>query len=373
MKKLRNVMFVFLLLMAIICVTLGLLFKHYSSPIGGGNDPIAVTIPEGSSNEKIGRILEEKGLIRSTTFFKIYIKLFNINKLNSGSYKLNKEMSLKVIIDELQKTNYNSEDEISITFKEGITMRGVATVIANNTNNTEEDVMNVFKDTDYLKSLVKDYWFITDAILDNKIYYPLEGYLFPDTYRFRNKDVTVKEIFKKLLDQMDTVLSEYKEDIEKNKHNVHEILTIASLVEKESRDNEDYRKKVASVFENRIKRGWSLGSDVTTYYALKIDNAVEWIKQNCRKDKNGNPVNCINYQTVSPYNTRLQDGSMNGKLPIGPISTVSESSIKSVLYHDDTDYIYFISNIKTGEMFFYSNAAGFNAKKAELSKVNGGL
>ena len=64
---------------------------------------------------------------------------------------------------------------------------------------------------------------------------------------------------------------------------------------------------------------------------------------------------------------------MNGKLPIGPISTVSEGSIKAVLYHDSTDYIYFISNINTKEMFFYTNAREFEAKKAELSKINGGL
>ena len=358
MKKLRNIMLVFLILTFIICVSLGLLYNHYTSPVGGVPDPISVTIPEGSSASQIGQILEEKGLIRSTTFFKIYIKLFNIDKLNSGSYKLNKSMSLKEIVEELQKTNYNSEDEISITFKEGINMRQIAQVIANNTNNTEEDVMNLFKDTDYLKSLVKDYWFITDAILDSKIYYPLEGYLFPDTYRFRNKDVTVKEIFKKLLDQMDTVLSKYKEDIEKNKHNVHEILTIASIVEEEVYDNDEYRAKVVSVFENRLKRGMSLGSDVTTRYSLKIDNQQQVLKKS-------------EYAAVNAYNTR--SSTMAGKLPAGPISTVGESSIKAVLYHEDTDYIYFIANIKTKEVFFYNNARGFEAKKAELAKVNGGL
>ena len=358
MKKLRNIMLVFLILTAIICVSLGLLYNHYTSPVGGVPDPISVTIPEGSSASQIGQILEEKGLIRSTTFFKIYIKLFNIDKLTSGSYKLNKSMSLKEIVEELQKTNYNSEDEISITFKEGINMRQIAQVIANNTNNTEEDVMNLFKDTDYLKSLVKDYWFITDAILDSKIYYPLEGYLFPDTYRFRNKDVTVKEIFKKLLDQMDTVLSKYKEDIEKNKHNVHEILTIASIVEEEVYDNDEYRAKVVSVFENRLKRGMSLGSDVTTRYSLKIDNQQQVLKKS-------------EYAAVNAYNTR--SSTMAGKLPAGPISTVGESSIKAVLYHEDTDYIYFIANIKTKEVFFYNSARGFEAKKAELAKVNGGL
>lgn len=367
MKKLRNFMFVFLLLTAIICIALGLLFKHYSGPVGGSSEAIQIVIPEGSSNAKIAEALEQAGLIRSTTFFKIYLKLFKVNDLKAGKYSLNKEMDLRTIIDKLKEGNHFSEDEISITFKEGITMRDIAKVIATNTNNTEEDVMNVFKDTEYLKGLINDYWFITDAILNSKIYYPLEGYLFPDTYRFASKDVKVKEIFDKLLKQMDAKLTPLKEEIEANKLNVHEILTLASIIEKEVRNNDDYRKKAASVFENRMKRGMSLGSDVTTYYALKIDNAATYIKEKC------GGKNCINYQVVNPYNTRLQDGSMNGKLPVGPISTVSEGSIKAVLNHEDTNYIYFISNLQTGEMFFYTNAREFEAKKAELSKVNGRL
>ena len=112
MKKLRNLMLVFLLIMAVICLTLGLLFRHYTSSVGGSNEMIEVVIPEGSSGEKIGQILEEKELIRSTTFFKIYLKLFNIKKLNNGTYNFNKEMSLKEIVDKLQDTNYNNENEI---------------------------------------------------------------------------------------------------------------------------------------------------------------------------------------------------------------------------------------------------------------------
>ena len=214
MKKLRNVMFVFLVLAFIICLTLGLLFRHYSSPVGGSNEMIKVTL-KGNNAIEMAETLENEGLIRSTTFFKIHLKLFNIDgkELKAGTYNLNKEMSLREIIDALRKGNNYNEDEISITFREGITMRDVAKVIANNTNNKEEDVMNLLKDTDYLKELITKYWFITEDILDSKIYYSLEGYLFPETYRFQNKDVTVKEIFAKLLDQMDKVLSQYKEDI----------------------------------------------------------------------------------------------------------------------------------------------------------------
>ena len=358
MKKLRNVMFVFLLLTTVICVTLGLLFNHYTSPVGGSNEKISVVISDGSSNGQIAEALKKADLIRSTTFFKIYLKLFNVKDLKAGKYELTKEMPLKEIVDKIREGNHFNENEISITFKEGITMRQIATAIANNTNNKEEDVMNLLKDQEYLKGLINDYWFITDAILDSKIYYPLEGYLFPDTYRFNDKNVTVKEIFEKLLKKMDTVLSAHKEEIEKNKYNVHEILTLASIVEKEIGSNQEYRKNVASVFINRLKRGMSLGSDVTTRYSLKIDDAQKVLKKS-------------EYAAVNAYNTR--SSTMAGKLPASPIATVSEGSILAVLNHAETDYIYFIANIQTGETFFYTNAREFEAKKAELSKVNGGL
>ena len=356
MKKLRNLMFVFLLLTAIICVSLCLLFNHYTSPVGGSSENIKVEI--GGSGAQIAESLKKADLIRSTTFFKIYIKLFNVKDLKAGKYDLNKNMSLKEIVDKIKEGNHFSEDEISITFQEGINMRKIASIIASNTNNKEEDVMNLIKDTDYLKGLINDYWFITDDILDNKIYYSLEGYLFPDTYRFTSKNVTVKEIFEKLLKKMDSVLSVHKAEIENNKYSVHEILTIASIAEKEVRNTLDYREKVASVFINRLNRGMSLGSDVTTRYSLKIDNQQQVLKKS-------------EYASVNAYNTR--SSSMAGKLPAGPISTVSESSILAVLNAPKTEYIYFIANIQTGETFFYTNSREFEAKKAELSKVNGGL
>ena len=123
MKKLRNFMFVFLLLTGVICIAVGLLFNHYSSPVGGGKDPVTVVIGDG--DKTIADTLKDADLIRSTTFFKIYLKLFKIDdkQFKKGTYTLNKEMSLKEIIDKIQEgTNYNP-DEISITFKEGYNIR----------------------------------------------------------------------------------------------------------------------------------------------------------------------------------------------------------------------------------------------------------
>lgn len=359
MKKLRNMMFVILIIVGVISIAVGLLFNYYTSAVGGSNEKIEVLIEKESTNNKIAEVLKEKDLIRSTTFFKIYLKLFNIKNLKAGKYELHKEMPLKEIVDTLQEGNNYNEEEISLTFREGINMRKIASIIANGTNNSEEDVYKLLKDEEYLNELIKEYWFITDNVKDNKLYYSLEGYLFPDTYRFTNKDVTVKEIFNKLIKKMDTVLTPLKEEIEKSDYNVHELLTLASMAEKEE-NKVSYRAKVVSVFINRLKKNMSLGSDVTTRYALKIDDAKKVLKKS-------------EYAYKSPYNTRITDGTMNGKLPVGPISTVSESSILAAVRPEETDYLYFIANINSNETFFFAKSSDFEKKKNELSKVNGGL
>lgn len=349
-------MLVFLILVVIVSVSLCLLFNYYSSKVGGSKENIEVIIENGTTSERIGQILETNGLIKSATFFKIYLKLFNINNLKAGKYELNKEMDLKEIIDIIKDGNNFSEEEISLTFQEGINMRKIASIIANNTNNTEDDVYKLLKDENYLRGLINEYWFITDEILNNKIYYSLEGYLFPDTYRFNNKDVSVEEIFNKLLKKMDSVLSPLKEKIEKSEFTPHEILTLASIAELEVRNKEDYREKVVSVFVNRLHKNMSLGSDVTTRYSIKLDE-----KRALKKSE---------YDQVNAYNTR--SSTMAGKLPAGPIAMISESSILAAINYQDTNYLYFIANINTGETFFFSKSSDFEKKKSELSSINRG-
>jgi len=355
MRKLRNVMLIFLVVSACISITIGVLFNHYSSAVGE-NEDVEITIESESTGAKIGEELEKKGLIKSSTFFKIYLRLYKIEGLKAGKYTLNKEMALKDIVDVLQKGNSYNENEIELTFQDGINMRKIASIIAKGTNNEEQDVFDLLKDEDYLKKIVEEYWFITEDILNKDIYYALEGYLYPDTYRFISMDVKVEDIFDKLLKKMDTVLTPLKEEIEKSEFNIHEILTLASIAELEVRNKEDYRAKVVGVFVNRLHKKMSLGSDVTTRYSIKLDEKRALTKKE--------------YETVNSYNTR--SSTMAGKLPAGPIAMVEESSIKAVLNYYESDYLYFIANINTGETFFYAKSSDFEKKKAELSSVNQG-
>ena len=353
MKKMRNIMLIFAILIGILLVTLGVLYKINTSPVSSNNEIKIITIEK---NANIGKLLKENNLIRSELFFKIYSKLFNIDNLKAGKYELKESMSFSEIINILKEGNNYNEDEISLLFREGINMRKIASVIANGTNNSEEDVFNLLKNEEYLNSLITDYWFITDEVKNKDLYYSLEGYLYPDTYRFASRDVTVKEIFNKLIKKMDTVLTPLKEQIENSKFSIHEILTLASLAEMEVKNTSDYREKVVSVFVNRLNKKMNLGSDVTTRYSVKLDD-----KRALKKSE---------YNTVNAYNTRST--KMAGKLPAGPISTVSTSSILAVLNYPETEYLYFIANINTGETFFYEKYSDFEKKKSELSSINGG-
>ena len=237
-------------------------------------------------------------------------------------------------------------------------MREIATIIAENTNNTYDDVMDLINDKEYLKELIDEYWFINDEICDNDIYYSLEGYLFPETYRFSGKDVSVKDIFKKLISQMALELEEYRDEIESSSFSVHELLTLASIAELEvnNKMSVDDRSKVVGVFINRLKKKMSLGSDITTRYSIKLDDT--------------RPLTKKEYQTINAYNTR--SSALAGKLPAGPIGMISRSSLKASVYPDDNDYLFFISNIKTNETFFYKYSSDFEKKKNELSGINQG-
>jgi len=217
------------------------------------------------------------------------------------------------------------------------------------------DVYELLQDEEYIDSLIEKYWFITDEIKQEDIYYPLEGYLKPDTYIFEDKDVSVKYIFSYVLNYTDKQLDEYKDEIEKSGLTVHQILTIASIVELEGSLDED-RAGIAGVFFNRLYSKMSLGSDVTTRYAIKLDD-----KRALKKSE---------YNSVNAYNTR--SSTMAGKLPAGPIGMISESSILASLNYPETDYLYFIANINTGQTFFYSNSKDFEKKKQELASVNQG-
>lgn len=349
MKKKKIIIIICLVLCALF-ISLGCSYAYLTSPVDKkSKEDIIITIPAGSSSKQISEILKDEGLIKNSSFFLFYVKINNKNSLKASTYKLNKSMSLNKIISILEEGNTYNPDEIKILFREGINMREIARVIDSGTNNSYNDVFAKLDDEKYIKSLIDKYWFLSEHILDKNIYYPLEGFLFPDTYVFNNKDVSIEKIFGDMLDKMNKVLTPYKDELAKSKKDIFDIITMASLVELEGVDPVQ-RKDIASVFYNRLNINMSLGSDVTTYYAVRVDMN--------ERDLYASEIN-----TYNPYNTR--GPKMEGKLPVGPIATVSENSIEAAINPNTTDYLYFVAD-KNKNVFFTKTYSEHTAKVKEI-------
>lgn len=317
-----------------------LLFLYITGPVSLKSVEVDFTIDEGDTYSMLGDKLKDADLIKSKFMYKVYVKIFKPENLQVCTHTLNKNMNLNSIIDFLSISCTSNPDAITITFKEGINIKNMATLIANETNNKEEDVFNLLKSDNYIDSLITEYWFLASEIKNKEIYYPLEGYLYPNTYEFMNKDVSVSDIFKKMLDETDRRLTPYKEDFKNSEYTVHELLTLASIIELEA-GNSDDRAGVASVFYNRLNDNWSLGSDVTTYYAVQKDFHVDDLYLSEINDYNA-------------YNTRHPN--MAGKLPVSPICNSSIESIEAVLNPSNTDYYYFVAD-KNGKTYFNRTSA----------------
>jgi UPF0755 protein len=326
----------------------GLFYNYGLGNVSKDDTPITFVAEKNSTFLTISNDLKEAGLIRSELAYKVYLKLVNPGFLKAGTYSLNKTMDVKEIIDILLKGNTSNEEVVRITFKEGKNMRHYATLISANTNNSEAEFFAKLKDEAYLDTLIEKYWFLTDDIKNSDIYYSLEGYLFPDTYEFLYND-NVEKIINKMLTNTLAKLEPLQKDLEGSKYNVHEMLTLASIIELEAGNAAD-RKGVAGVFYNRLEANWALGSDVTTYYAEKEDNFKQDLYQSWISDYNA-------------YNTRHPN--MAGKLPVGPICNPGIKSITAAFEPTEHSYYYFVAD-KNGVTYFTYNSAQHVNKVNEL-------
>jgi UPF0755 protein len=342
-SKILVVLIVLVIIVAISCligyISLKNWYESNLKAVTSNSTKIQVEIKSGMGTDSICSLLEENKVIKSAEAFKIYLKLNKINNLQAGKYELDSSKNS----EEIAKIISNGEvidESIKITFIEGKTIEDYAKVIAEKTNNTEEDVLNLVENEEYINSLIDKYWFLTDEIKNEDIYYALEGYLRPDTYVFKDVSVSAENIFKYVLDYTDELLSKYREEIEESGLTVHEVLSLASIVELEGSSDEE-RAGIAGVFFNRLKSNWSLGSDVTTYYAFHISMAESDLTKK-------------QLETYNPYNTR--GPNMNGKITVGPICNPSESSINAVLNPSNTDCYFFVSD-KNGKAYFSKTSA----------------
>lgn len=346
----KFLLFLLFLAIFIIIVLIGI-YKFQTSPVSSSTSPKVITVEKGENYYKLADKLKDKNLIKSVTFYKLYLKITSPNSLAAGDYELNEAMSVKKIVKTLSNKNNQKITTVKITFREGLNIRQIAKIVEEKTNISSAEFIGKIEDKEYIKSIQNEYWFLTDNIYNDQIYYPLEGYLFPDTYHFDRKTLSAETIIKKMLENTESKLEPYKQQIEQNTYNIHQLLTLASLIEQEAVTAED-RALVSGVFYNRLNIGMSLGSDVTTYYASKKELSESLTKAELT-DCNG-------------YNTRCV--TMKG-LPVGPISNPGLTSIKAALNPTKSDYYYFVADINK-KVYFTKNINEHNQTIAKLKKEN---
>lgn len=310
------------------------------------SEKITFVVEKNSATNTVIKNLEEKDLIKNAFVLKIFLKLSKDYDVYAGTYELSKDMSAFEIMEKLTDNTSAIQETLDVMFVEGKRVPYYVKKISENFGYSEEEIYDEISNRDYLKELIDKYWFLTDEILDQEIYYPLEGYLWPAKYSFY-KDASIKDIIEVLLDQTESKLSTYRDDITLSGKTVHTLLTMASMVELEAVTPED-RAGVAGVFYNRLNTGMTLGSDVTTYYAAKKEMTESLYKSELND--------------CNAYNTR---GTCVKGLPIGPICSPSESSIVAAISPTESKYIYFVAD-KNRKVYFNETYNGHNATINDL-------
>ncbi len=348
MKKILLIIVALLLLPFIV-------YFHQISAVSNNEETVAFDVVKGQSFSSISSNLKEAGLIRSEFFYKIYVRLNKPSQLQAGRYFLSSSYTVSEIISELEKgSNYNP-DAVRITVPEGTNLLGIATIVANATNHTAEDLLKVWDSKEFVNKAINKYDFIDNSVLNNKLRHPLEGYFFASTYELLNKDVSPETIAYRFLDQMQVIFNKYEGQITASKYNNHQILTLASIIQFESGKFDDM-KTISSVFHNRLNNNKKLESSVTVCYALK--DVAHWTE--CE----------MNSKIDSPYNTYLYPG-----LPVGPILNIGEHALVAMLEPDKTDYFFFLADVcpgGTGETHFSKTLAEHNIKKNRYLTCYGG-
>lgn len=308
--------------MAIIFIAFIYVLVTISSPISQDESVVYFNIEAGETLGQVSENLADQGLIKSSFIFELYTKFKGQQgKIVAGSHVLNKHMNIKVILKNIT-TNTNLDNENTITIIEGWRIEEIADYLDKN---------NIVSKSEFLAATTIEKWrsqydFLTGVKTKN-----LEGFLFPDTYRIF-ADATVDDVIKKMLDNFDSKLTnQLKSDIVKQGKDIFEVVTLASIIEREVPNDVD-KKMIADVFLKRLKDGIALQSDATVNYVTGHGRAQPTYDD---------------LKIDSLYNTYKYRG-----LPPGPISNPGISSIESVVYPTKNIYYYFLTTKDDGRVIY---------------------
>ena len=326
---------------------------------------VTVQIPEGANVQTIGSTLEKSGLIKHGVIFAFYAKYKNYSDLKSGYYNLQKSMSTEDIIHELQKGGTAEAQEpalANLTIPEGYTIDQMAQAVGQLQGDfkeplTAEAFLAKVQDDNFISQEVAKYPSLLESLptKESGVRYRLEGFLFPATYSIK-ESTTIESLIDEMLAAMDKTLAPHYSTIKSKNLTVNELLTIASLVEKEGAKTED-RKLIAGVFYNRLNLGMPLQSNIAILYAQgKLGQKISLA------DDAG-----IDTTINSPYNVYTKAGLMPG-----PVDSPSLDAIEASINQTKSDNLYFVANVTDGKVYYAATQEEHDRNVAEHvnSKLN---
>ena len=293
---------------------------------------VSFEIEQGASVKEVSKALEKEGMIRNSKLFNFYLKFKNVSGFKSGLYHVSKSMTLDEIIAELSGQGKDKDQNATkVLIREGEQLTEIAKEVEKSTKYSAEDFMAKVQDEDFLRYLVQKFpKLLTQSYNGYQVKYVLEGYLFPATYDM-NDSKTLQMLITEMVAKTDEVMSKYYDKILASDYTLQEIMAMASLIEKEGSKLED-RKKISSVFHNRIKENMKLQTDVSVQYAL---------------GEHKEALSLEDLEVDSPYNLYQNYG-----VGPGPYNSPSEDAIVAAMEPEKTDYLYFLADIHTKEIYY---------------------
>jgi UPF0755 protein len=332
-------------------VVAGILFYLWNGlrPSAASSTPVQVTITSGMRAKNVAELLEKSGLIRSSFLFSGWMKVAGEgSRFQAGVYELTPGMTRDQIVAKLNKGDIIAAATIRFTIPEGFTVQQIAARLSE----TGAVDKNKFLEAAGQTSQFTGSLWTKDIPTDKSLRFPLEGYLFPETYEMK-RESTEADIVNRMLAELDHKLDQLPEDwqitMEERGLTVHQLLTIASLVEREVVIDEE-RPIVSSVIQNRLKKKMPLQIDATIQYLL--DKQKELLLE-------------PDLKVESPYNTYLHPG-----LPPGPIASPSFKSIEAALYPDETDYLYYVTKKDGTNTHLFAVSYKQHQKNIQISEKN---
>ena len=322
------------LLVLLGCGCYGIWSGLQPSSFTGGQ--VTVTVKEGESLKSVLAQLEQKYVIRNDQLAYLYAKLKKHDSYTAGEHVFSTGMTLDQVFEELARTTMD-ENTARVTIIEGDWAKDIAARFAEVTNVSADELLALWNNADWIRSKMDVYPFLTEEMFADGVRIYLEGYLAPDTYEIY-RDTTAENITEKLLDQSLVIYRKYEQAIAASGHSIHEIYTMASILQYEAGTNPDDLGKVSSVFYNRLSAGMNLGSSVTVCYAIDFDKQTDgW--QACE----------MNSDFDSPYNTYMYGG-----LPPGAIENAGSAAIQAAIVPSETDYYYFMADVCGDGTVYYA-------------------